>query len=157
MLPASKGSKNPLGVPVTVSGWVPLVPPVVVTDTGKVVVVPEAGAAMSAVRLVPLMKVVGTLVPLKLTVAPLTKLVPVKVTVVVCPAAMGLGFRPVSVGVPGRVLKVTAGLDVAVEPPQLLVTVTVYWVFGVRPLKGMGDDAPAWVWVVPPAAVYVTV
>ena len=113
------------GVPGTVRVRGALVPAGVVTGTGKVVSTVEAGVMISAVRLVLLTSVVATLVPLKFTVAPLTKLVPVKVTVVVWPAGMLVGLMLVRVGAPTEVVKLTAGLEVAVvPPPQLLVTVT---------------------------------
>jgi hypothetical protein len=56
------------------------------------------------------------------------------------------------------VVKVTAGVEVAVWPPlQFPVTVTEYWVLAVRPARAMGEAVPVAVMAGPVGGVAVTV
>src|SRR5579884_2053898 len=93
---------------------VPLVPPAVVTDTVRAPSeAPDAitRSAVSEVALATLTFVAVMLVPLTATVvAPLTKLVPVRVTVCVVPCTPVAGATLVNVGVGGFTVKVCAPL-----------------------------------------------
>ena len=96
-----------------------------VTVTGTVPAVVTADAGMAAVSCVALTKAVVAAPPLKLTADPLTKFVPVTVSVKAeDPATIVAGCRTVTVGgfAPGAVMVKFTEFDV--PPPEGFVTVT---------------------------------
>lgn len=123
MMLVNVGTTAAVGVTLSVTAL--LVPLAVVTLTKKLVAVEEAGTGKFTFRLVelPAATVPAMVVPLKFTVvAPATKPVPVKVTVVVWPAGTGLGAMDVNVGA-ATALGVTLRVTALLVPPAV-VTLT---------------------------------